>query len=246
MTQTFLQKTTTKTKILEVSCIGVLIDTVDTIPTMFRTKMSATKKRQTLNLAAVAVLVLSNGMSFFAGTLFALSAGLDKCASSVSMQGDDPLGSLNKRSLEAALNNVGSDGGPLFPPEVERYAVGMVHTPKDDFTSHFDLGVPNDLPKPGEENVLILYSKRASMPTSKQSTSKTSSSIDLVSTADAIENCDYLNMILTHHDGQRGQCLAIVPQYESYHIQKWMRVPPDGTMHEKITKEEMKQMKCLI
>ena len=200
--------------------------------------MSAKKRRQSLNLAAVAVMVLSNGMSFFAGTLFALSASLDKCTSSTgSMQSGDLLRSLKTAdaglaaALKAASDGNGNDG-PLFPPEVEKFAVGMLRTPKADFTSHFDLGVPNDLPKKGDENVLILYSRRSAMPTSKQSTSKTSSSIDLVSTADAVENCDYLNMILTHHDGVRQQCLAIVPQYESYHIQKWMRVPPDGTAAE--------------
>lgn len=207
--------------------------------------MSTKKRRQTLNLAAVAVMVISNGMSFFAGTLFALSASLDKCASSAgSTQSGDPLRSLKTAdaglaaALKAASDGNGNDG-PLFPPEVEKFAVGMIRTPKADFTSVFDLGVAVDLPKKGDENVLILYSRRGAMPTSKQATSKTSSSIDLVGTADAVENCDYLNMILTHHDGVRQQCLAIVPQYESYHIQKWMRVPSDGT-----AAAQMRQVNC--
>ena len=106
--------------------------------------------------------------------------------------------------------------------------MGMVHTKKEDFISNFDLGVPVDLPKPGEEDVLILYSKTNAMPKSKLNSKSLSSSIDLMGTAEAVENCDYLNIILTNHDGSRNQCLALVPQYESYHIQKWMRIPPTG------------------
>jgi len=200
-------------------------------------------KSQTLNLAAVAVLVLSNGLSFFAGTLFALSAGLDKCAQGSSPQ--VPLGNNNEVLLrvlkDATAGKSGnSDCDPnssnsmnsqsLFPPEVRKFAVGMMHTPKEDFVNHFDLGPPIDTPKEGDENILLLYSRRGAMPTSKQSTDATS--IELVSTDDAIENCDYMNVILTHHDGQRNQCLAIVPQYESYHIQKYMRVPPSGKIHQ--------------
>ena len=40
---------------------------------------------------------------------------------------------------------------------------------------------------------------------------------------DAVESCEYLNVVLTDH-GNRHQCLAIIPQYESYHVQKWMRL----------------------
>jgi hypothetical protein len=102
----------------------------------------------------------------------------------------------------------------------------MTHTKKEDFTNNFELGVPLDLPKEGEENVIILYNKLGAMPDSKQKSK--SQAIDFVSTKEAVENCDYLNMIFVHHGGDRNQCIAILPQYESYHIQKWMRVPPHG------------------
>lgn len=122
--------------------------------------------------------------------------------------------------IPALASNSKTD--PLFPPEVTGFVTGMMHTSKEDFASHFDMGVPLDLPKPGLEDVLILYNKR-SMPDRGES-----SFIGPLSTEEAVQNCDFLNIVLTSHDAGRKQCVAIVPQYESYHIQKWMRINTDG------------------
>jgi hypothetical protein len=93
----------------------------------------------------------------------------------------------------------------------------MAHTKKDDFTKNFELGVSLDLPKEGEEDVLILYSDKKAMPDKlkRQSSSSGDSAIEfLSSTKEAVENCDYLNMIFAHHDDnpRRNQCWAILPQ----------------------------------
>jgi hypothetical protein len=116
-----------------------------------------------------------------------------------------------------------------FPETTHKYAVGMVRTNKEDFTKMLDLGVPVDLPQNGAEDVLILYSRDKARP--KQSTSSTSGSIPLLSMQESVANCDYLNVILTDKSATRNQCIAIVPQYESYHIQKWMRVPKTKKGH---------------
>jgi hypothetical protein len=93
-----------------------------------------------------------------------------------------------------------------------------------------DLGVPMDQPNVGDSDVLILYNRRQSLPrryarAAKDSSSSSSSSspIPQLKIEEAVQNCDYVNVILTDK-GSRNQCIAIVPQYESYHIQKWMRL----------------------
>jgi hypothetical protein len=112
---------------------------------------------------------------------------------------------------------------------MDRYLVGMVRTDKIDFTNTIDLGVPIDDPSSNirtgkrEKDVLVLYQKESSLPNNYHSKKE---SLPEVSSSDAIENCDYLNVILTDHSGRRNQCWAMLPQYESYHVQKWMRVKP--------------------
>jgi len=115
----------------------------------------------------------------------------------------------------------------LFPSEtVGRFAVAMGSVSKQEFTDTYDLGVPLDPPKSGSEDILILYSSAKALPTSF---GEDHNQIQHLSMPDAVENCQYLNVLLTDH-GNRQQCIAIVPQYESYHLQKWMRVDKHGKL----------------
>jgi hypothetical protein len=115
--------------------------------------------------------------------------------------------------------------GVLFPETVKKFAQGMAHVPKDAFTQTFELGVPLDLPAQGSEDVLILYNSQNAMP-NKHKRGLAESIHQINSAEEATQNCDHLNMIFTDHEGKRRQCIAILPQYESYHIQKWMRIDP--------------------
>jgi len=116
----------------------------------------------------------------------------------------------------------------------------MAKTSKVAFFDKIDVGVPMDVPKDdqaGDSDVLLIYSRNDALPYSykkelfqqqqKDSTSSSSSSIPSIDVDEGIKNCDYLNVILTNHDN-RNQCLAIVPQYESFHIQRWMRMGTKG------------------
>ena len=98
----------------------------------------------------------------------------------------------------------------------------MSRISKDDFASQFEMGVPLDQSKPGDEDVLLLYSSVRAHP---QGYSKDVSSLDtpipLLDVTQATTNCDQLHIILTDHS-RRKQCVALVPQYESFHVQKWM------------------------
>lgn len=104
----------------------------------------------------------------------------------------------------------------------------MARTSKIDFFDQLDVGVPLDVPKGGDSDVLFLYNRDEALPKEyKKEAMLQQGSIPSIDMKDAVQNCDYLNVILTNHD-KRNQCIAIIPQYESYHIQKWMRVGLKG------------------
>ena len=111
----------------------------------------------------------------------------------------------------------------LFPSEtMGRFAVAMGAVNKQEFTDLHDLGVPLDRPTAGSEDILLLYNSAMALP---NNFGEDHNQIVHLDAKDAVENCEYLNIVLTDH-GSRKQCIAIIPQYESYHLQKWMRVEP--------------------
>ena len=114
-----------------------------------------------------------------------------------------------------------------FPNTVQKFATGMSRIRKEEFANRFDMGVPLDQPKFGEEDVLLLYSSERAHP--DKHTSEVSSLVPIpqLSVADATAHCEELHIVLTDQTW-RKQCVALVPQYESFHIQKWMRVDGRG------------------
>jgi hypothetical protein len=175
-----------------------------------------------ISLSSMVLLVVSNGISFFLGAFIALNAGLVSCGSVKT-----PSTSKSQQQIAAAsLRNLqkepcqeeakcptcpSSSDVPLLPETVKRFAAGIVHVNKEEFTSKFDLGVPLDLPKPGIEDVLVIYNRDNAMPKKLQG-KEPLSSLELVTADEAVENCDYMNVVLTSHDQGRTQCLVIVPQ----------------------------------
>jgi hypothetical protein len=87
------------------------------------------------------------------------------------------------------------------------------------------MGVPIDLPKEKDADVLILYARDKALPKDYSTTNEQIPSLEM---KHAVENCDFLNIVLTDHSKGRNQCIAIVPQYESFHVQKWMRLSKTG------------------
>ena len=110
----------------------------------------------------------------------------------------------------------------------------MAHATKADFASKFELGVPLD-PATGEgdRDVLFLYSRDTALP-NKMKSKRVQDTIDFVTAEEATENCDLMHVLFQHRSGSNKLCLAVVPQYESFHLQNWMRVPakgPGGSQH---------------
>ena len=106
---------------------------------------------------------------------------------------------------------------------IGNYVRGMATTPKDEFTSLLDLGVPLDSWRQGSTDVLLLYSNQNALP--EAVIRNNAAEIVQVPADEAVAKCEYVNVILTDHN-RRNQCIAIVPQYESFHIQRWGRLNP--------------------
>jgi len=129
------------------------------------------------------------------------------------------------RALENHLEHdeANKQQAQLFPSDtMGRFAVAMGAVSKQEFTELYDLGVPLDRVSSGSEDMLMLYSSSKALP---NNFGEDFNQIVHLDAKDAVENCEFLNILLTDH-GNRKQCIAIVPQYESYHLQKWMRVNP--------------------
>jgi hypothetical protein len=95
---------------------------------------------------------------------------------------------------------------------------GMARVSREDFMKRFDVGVPMDVTTKGNEDVLILYGDTKSLPHPSAKIG-----IPKLHHEQATEHCNNLKIILTGAD-QTQQCLAIVGQLESYHIQRFMRL----------------------
>lgn len=118
----------------------------------------------------------------------------------------------------------GTESVDLFPKEQFGHTiVDMARVDKEEFIKVVDPGVPVDRSQSGASEVLLLYSRVNARP--KRYIDKGFGSQNpKIAMPEALENCEQVNVILADHSGQRRQCFAIVPQYESYHIQKWMRI----------------------
>ena len=120
-----------------------------------------------------------------------------------------------------------------FDKKVRDFAHGIVRVDKDEFVKHFDYGPPMDKGKgSGAAEALILYNTPMSLPSDQKKAHaaryENGSGLEMMSVDEATENCDTLNVITTGNPKNTNQCLAIVGNYESYHVQRWMRLPEKG------------------
>lgn len=91
-------------------------------------------------------------------------------------------------------------------------------------------GVPLDQSVQGNDEILILYNHEDALPSNPfdAHASKFSQQIPLFdSVEEATENCGNLHIVLTNPN-RKSQCIAIMGQYESFHVHKWMRLPEKG------------------
>ena len=111
-----------------------------------------------------------------------------------------------------------------------KFVNGIARVKKDELTDFFDFGNPVEKGKgTGEEDAIILYQNKKAFPSTD--TTLTSAveyndgkGIPLTDPQTATENCDAMNVIFTANPGNTRQCTAIVGNFESYHVQRWMKV----------------------
>jgi hypothetical protein len=111
----------------------------------------------------------------------------------------------------------------LIPDTMNSVMAGVSRINRDDFTSFIDLGVPVDTSTGGNHEVLLFHSTPDSLPTELALQNQTG--IPLYSPKDALQNCHTMKVVF-QRPNQHGECLALMGQWESYHVQKYMRLPP--------------------
>jgi len=112
-----------------------------------------------------------------------------------------------------------------FGDATAHFAMGAARIEKQEFIETFDSGFPADQgnPDPAASEVLIFYNRRKALPNLRREEAMSASGIPPKLTAmDATQNCETLHVVSTKSALQ--QCVALVPQYESFHIQRWMRI----------------------
>lgn len=191
--------------------------------------------------SSIVLMIVVAMVSFFAGTIFTAHMNLD-CIGGISDHHfiDAKVEELVQKRVRS-LQNLPDRPTPkpesesksslvTFPKSTSGYAQGMARTSKLDFFEHFDIGVPMDPIKNKDSDVLFLYNRQKAFPNDYKELSKITddSSIPQLETEDAVENCEFLHVILADHGATRNRCTAIVPNYESFHIQNWMRLDEQG------------------
>jgi Nucleotide-diphospho-sugar transferase len=115
----------------------------------------------------------------------------------------------------------------LFPSSIGSYASGMAVVDRDSLAVTLDMGVPLDPSMRNNNQVLLIYQSDDSLPNAdiaKQQAISLNESIPSLLVDDALANCHAVHVILTQ-PSKRHQCLAVMHQYESFHLQKFMRLP---------------------
>ena len=139
---------------------------------------------------------------------------------------------LEEHNKQSSSSEVSSDSQTRrFPAtSMVKFVNGIARVKKDELTDFFDFGNPMERGKgTGEEDAIILYQNKKAFPSTD--TTLTSAveyndgkGIPLTDPQTATENCDAMNVIFTANPGNTRQCTAIVGNFESYHVQRWMKV----------------------
>lgn len=147
-----------------------------------------------------------------------------------------------------SANAVKAGGGESqhrrFSKKTSKLATGAARSTKADFQQLLDFGVPTE-PKesgPGDKEVLIFYGSADALPSDRgqadAATYESGDGLPMLSAADATANCDAVNVVAVGNPGHTRQCIALVSNYESYHVQRWMRLKsvrgtPEGAIEPK-------------
>mmetsp|Transcript_1784 Transcript_1784/g.3441 ORF Transcript_1784/g.3441 Transcript_1784/m.3441 type:complete len:608 (-) Transcript_1784:88-1911(-) len=123
-----------------------------------------------------------------------------------------------------------------FPRMMRNFAAGALRVSRDDILKEYDFGVP--LKKVLDEDVdaMILYNSQSSLPSDQKLRDAAANGVKnddgpiaKVTVSQAMEKCDTLNTVFlplrAPHAPGLNECYALIGSFESYHINRWMRMP---------------------
>jgi len=195
-----------------------------------------------LTCGHVLIPICLSGIFYYVGLLFGMSHL--KCENSkplvpdpdLSLRGSDRLDehelidAIVAARIKASAYKQGkgkdynSSSVPQFSETLSNFVHGMVKISQPDFLQAFDYGTPRPIVTPGSEEALIIYNTKESLPYLVPSLLQRGNSIKTLPVRNATANCDSLNVIYQNPNSKSSRCMAIVGNYESYHIQKWLRL----------------------
>ncbi|CAJ1939267.1 unnamed protein product [Cylindrotheca closterium] len=137
-----------------------------------------------------------------------------------------PEASVSRRSQEKE-EGASDTTGHRFPSTLQNFMHNYGTIPREDLNSILEIGVPLDEMKPPAEtkDAIILYPSANTMP-------KNVDSLMSMNASTATENCMSVKVILQDNKPKKKQCLVVMPQWESYHVHKFMRLEKQGTKPE--------------
>jgi hypothetical protein len=114
----------------------------------------------------------------------------------------------------------------LLPPSLSQLFAGAAVVNRTDFVQHVDIGVPYLTSQPGNEEVLVLYTSEGSFPSGSDgdAVARGSPLVSIDSAQKALENCLAVKVLLLQ-PRKPDQCVAIMGQWESYHLHLFRRIP---------------------
>lgn len=142
---------------------------------------------------------------------------------------------LQKRRKIDQGDNHGMDlAESRFGQATAHFALGAARVDKIDFEETFESGVPPDQGNPDSSasEVLLFYNGPKALPNLRREETVSSNGIPPKLTAvDATTNCQTLHVVSTK--SALHQCVALIPRYESFHVDRWMRLGSGGKLNEK-------------
>lgn len=119
--------------------------------------------------------------------------------------------------------------GKIFPDTVKEYAVGALRVSREEMLKTYDFGVPFKQTPGIDTEVIILYNKQTSLPSDGELKNAAihgkNSEMAKASVSGAMESCDSLNVIFTPLWKNEPECQLLIGNFESYHINRWLRMP---------------------
>ena len=135
---------------------------------------------------------------------------------------DSSSSSNNNAAAVASKRNTG--GEPWFPPELQGLAKGVARVSKAAFLERLDTGHAREHKfSPAHSHVLILYQHKNALPKNRATTT-TAGKVPELSFDEATENCQNVHVVSTKPFHGLHQCLALVGQFESYEVDRYMRI----------------------